>query len=212
MHAGLFPRRMTSELPVCGTILQHTETHCKTLQHTGNTLQHTADFKKASLLRVPLNLLHCNTLQHTSTHYNTLQHTGITLQHTGNTHSNTLTTPWQHTGNTLATPWQHSTHLENDFFTPISADFASNRGVVVNDRVDIVMVHFDPRPLYHVYVLIFYYFFLLECTGLLPLGAPVFCRCVPCNAECAERARGAAEHLRRTAAHCSALQHTSDRI
>ena len=44
-------------------ILQHTATHCNTLQHYTqshcNTLQHTAT--------------HCNTLQHTATHRNTLQ-------------------------------------------------------------------------------------------------------------------------------------------
>ena len=39
--------------------LQHTATHCNTLQHTAITLQHTAT--------------HCNTLQHTATHCNTLQ-------------------------------------------------------------------------------------------------------------------------------------------
>jgi len=38
--------------------LQHTATHCKTLQHTANTLQHAAK--------------HC---QHTATRCNTLQHT-----------------------------------------------------------------------------------------------------------------------------------------
>ena len=47
--------------------LQHTATHCNTLQHTRYgllwRLQHTAT--------------HCNTLQHTATHCNTLQHIWI---------------------------------------------------------------------------------------------------------------------------------------
>ena len=78
------------------TPLQHTATHCKTLQRiclpqksfyiclrtvANSTLQHTAT--------------HCNTLQHTATRCNTLQHTAThcnTLQHTA-THCNTL----QHT-------------------------------------------------------------------------------------------------------------------
>ena len=73
--------------------LQHTATHCNTLQHISqmiesrhlwltlcNTLQPTAT--------------HCNTLQHTSTRCNTLQHTAKhcnTLQHTA-THCNTYHT------------------------------------------------------------------------------------------------------------------------
>ena len=40
--------------------LQHTATHCNTLQHTATELQHTAT--------------HCNTLQHSATPCNTLQH------------------------------------------------------------------------------------------------------------------------------------------
>ena len=45
---------------IVGYTLQHTATHCNTLQHTATT--------------------HCNSLQHTATHCNTLQHTYITLQ------------------------------------------------------------------------------------------------------------------------------------
>ena len=78
-HVGM--RRVT--LMSCHTLvpLQHTATHCNTLQTSAtrcNTLQHTAT--------------HCNTLQHAATHCNTLQHTAThcnTLQHTA-THCNTL--------------------------------------------------------------------------------------------------------------------------
>jgi len=69
--------------------LQHTATHCNTLQHTVkhttthcNTLQHAVCMKWHDwcIWRVWLNTLqhtatHCNTLQHTVTHYNTLRHT-----------------------------------------------------------------------------------------------------------------------------------------
>jgi len=66
------------------TVATHIATHCSTLQHTAahcNTLQHTAT--------------HCNTLQHIAVHDNTLQHTTThcsTLLHAA-THCNIL----QHT-------------------------------------------------------------------------------------------------------------------
>jgi hypothetical protein len=62
--------------------LQHTATHCNTLQHIINTathcdtLQHTAARCKCLFsceTAIPYNILHCNTLQHTATHCNTLQ-------------------------------------------------------------------------------------------------------------------------------------------
>jgi len=79
--------------------MQHTATHCNTLQHirvllceieylrsiamvTRLTLQHTATALQP----------HCNILQHAVTHYNTLQHTA--------THCNTL----QHTAAHIQTP------------------------------------------------------------------------------------------------------------
>jgi len=87
----------------CNT-LQHTATHCSTLQRAVthcNTLQHTATHC-STLQRA---VTHCNTLQHTATHCNTLQHTAVhcnAQQHTATnyniqqytaTRSNTL----QHT-------------------------------------------------------------------------------------------------------------------
>ena len=87
--------------------LQHTGTHCNTLQHINvtqlpvcagvagkqgaKTLQHTATHCNS----LQLTAIHCNTLQHTAAHCNTLQHTAAhcnTLQHTA-AHCNTL----QHT-------------------------------------------------------------------------------------------------------------------
>ena len=62
--------------------MQHTATHCNTLQHTGAAVRRTCD----------MNATHCNTLQHTTTHCNTLRYTAThcnTLQHTA-THCNTL--------------------------------------------------------------------------------------------------------------------------
>jgi len=62
----------------CDLTLQHTATHCDTLQTHCNTLQQTAT--------------HCKTLQNTATHCNALQHTAThcyTLQHTA-LHCNTL--------------------------------------------------------------------------------------------------------------------------
>ena len=98
--------------------LQHTATHCNTLQ---STLQHTATHyhymklgkkkRESSKCNYYINSpgamvkAHCNTLQHTATYCNTLQHTAThcnTLQHTHTsrnscmhtaTHCNTL----QHT-------------------------------------------------------------------------------------------------------------------
>jgi len=71
-------------------LMQHTATHCSTLQHT-------AIHKK---LTNEIDATHCNTLQHTATHCNT-QETDKrdwcnTLQHTA-THCNTLqyTRDWQ---------------------------------------------------------------------------------------------------------------------
>ena len=77
--------------------LQLTATHCNSLQHSAthwqlvlskgrcvthcNTLQHTATRCNA----LQLTATHCNTLQHTATHCHTLQHTAThchTLQHT----------------------------------------------------------------------------------------------------------------------------------
>jgi len=53
---------------VWARVLQHTATHC-------NTLQHTATRRNiASLSHIARFLLYCNTLQHTATHCNTLQH------------------------------------------------------------------------------------------------------------------------------------------
>jgi len=57
---------------MCDMTLQHTATHCNTLQHA---LQHTAT--------------HCSTLPHTATHCNTLQHTA--------THCNTTLDRQDHT-------------------------------------------------------------------------------------------------------------------
>ena len=83
--------------------LQHTASHCNTLQHTATLcctlcillydLQHTAT--------------HCNTLQHTATHcYTHMQvRKTLALQHTG-THSNTL----QHTATHCSTLQHTATH------------------------------------------------------------------------------------------------------
>jgi len=71
----------------CDT-LQHTATHCNTLQHAAtthcNTLQHAATHHNV-LPFVETSATQCNTLQYTATHRNTLQHTATrcnTLQHT----------------------------------------------------------------------------------------------------------------------------------
>jgi len=76
--------------------LQHSATHCNTLQHTAtqficSTSQEILR-KCATYAYLPPTATHCNTLQHTATHCNTLQHTAThcnTLQHTA-THSNKL--------------------------------------------------------------------------------------------------------------------------
>jgi len=68
--------------------LQHTATYCDTLQHTAthcNTLQHTATHSCNTPERTAT---HGNTLQHTATRCNTLQHTAAHPQ-TCNTHENT---------------------------------------------------------------------------------------------------------------------------
>ena len=50
--------------------MQHTATHCNTLQHTATHVS-TCHMRRQQGLRRP----HCNTLQHTATHCNILQHT-----------------------------------------------------------------------------------------------------------------------------------------
>ena len=70
--------RRTMLQGVLSGLVQHTATHCNTLQH---------QLTKVCLSRAAraIKLLHCSTLQHTVTHCNTLQHTAThcnTLQHT----------------------------------------------------------------------------------------------------------------------------------
>ena len=60
--------------------LQHSATHCDTLQQTSDTLQH--------------NTTHCSTIQRNATHYSTMQHTAThckTLQHTATDMRHTAT-------------------------------------------------------------------------------------------------------------------------
>ena len=56
--------------------LQHTATHCNTLQHTATRSFHEwhDSFVSVTGLNV-YSATHCNTLQHSATHCNTLQHT-----------------------------------------------------------------------------------------------------------------------------------------
>ena len=78
--------------------LQHTTTHCNTLQSIffellhRNALQHTATHCKSPLLNC-CTATHCSTLQHTAAHCSTLQHTAAhcsTLQHTAAHCCNTM--------------------------------------------------------------------------------------------------------------------------
>ena len=56
--------------------MQHTATHCNTLQHTATlSNMHMDHHNYMNTIR-----LHCNTLQHTATHCNTLQHTITWIQ------------------------------------------------------------------------------------------------------------------------------------
>jgi len=61
--------------------LQHTATHCNTLQHTAQGEVHSLQKEKTNLNGTLSDTLqhhtatHCNALQHIATHYNTLQHT-----------------------------------------------------------------------------------------------------------------------------------------
>ena len=58
--------------------IQHTATHCNTLQHTHcNTLRRPVDVRLGAppMSRFTATATHCNTLQHTATHCNTLHHT-----------------------------------------------------------------------------------------------------------------------------------------
>ena len=68
--------------------LQHTATHCNSLQHTCNTHAHQTCEKpqypkpmEISTTRSQLAATRCNTLPHPSTHCNTLQHTCNTPEH-----------------------------------------------------------------------------------------------------------------------------------
>jgi len=84
--------------------MQHTATHCNTLQHTAtirrtcaNSLVHAIQKTQYRLQHAAAHwtATHCNTLQHTATRCNTLQHTELqhTAAHWTATHCNTL----QHT-------------------------------------------------------------------------------------------------------------------
>jgi len=76
--------------PFAGQVeLQHTATHCNTLQQHCNS---TVCSKFAGQAEVQHTAIHRNTLQHTATHCNTLQHSATlcnSLQHTS-THCSTL--------------------------------------------------------------------------------------------------------------------------
>ena len=61
---GLSVSILTLSMLTCEYTLQHTATHCNTLQH-----------RVYSVWVCSLVSTHCNTLQHTATHCNTLQHT-----------------------------------------------------------------------------------------------------------------------------------------
>jgi len=52
--------------------IQHTASHCNTLQHNANV--HNASARLIKFLFTKSKSTHCNTLQHTATHCNTLQH------------------------------------------------------------------------------------------------------------------------------------------
>ena len=138
--------------------LQHTATHCNTLQHTytplQHTLQHTTRDRKPFLFYLVVNHF-SPTLQHTATHYYTRQHTAThcnTLQHTA-THCNTLqrtATPCntrQHTAtpcNTLqhpATPCntlQHTaTHCNTLQHTAEDAGILEGSTILKVDNIDV---------------------------------------------------------------------------
>jgi len=74
---GLSVSILTLSMLTCEYTLQHTATHCNTLQH-----------RVYSVWVCSLVSTHCNTLQHTATHCNTLQHTA--------THCNTEYTHFEY--------------------------------------------------------------------------------------------------------------------
>jgi len=77
--------RMTSTPSICSSIiLQHTMTHCNTLQHSAKHYHTTAKniFQKIPARRAATLATHIYTLQQTALHYNTPQNTATTLQHT----------------------------------------------------------------------------------------------------------------------------------
>jgi len=60
--------------------MQHTATHCNTLQHSAHNTHTSAQLRNIGGLVVVVVVVvavHCNALQHTTTHCNTLQHTPV---------------------------------------------------------------------------------------------------------------------------------------
>ena len=89
LHTGSIPS--VSQMQKFIT-LQHTATHCNTLQRTATSPR---AYRLCEFVTLFYTALHCNTLQHTATHCSTLQHTAAhcrTLQNTA-AHCRTL----QHT-------------------------------------------------------------------------------------------------------------------
>ena len=119
---------------MCNT-LQHTATHCKTLQHICNTLQHAKIYCNtfATLCNTLQHTIasSCSTLQHTATHCNTLQHTAThcnTLQHTATQNSDDHL-PWMERGvpilHLIASPfpsvWHTQVHIHNSVLQYVAA-------------------------------------------------------------------------------------------
>jgi len=97
--------------------LQHTATHCNTLQHTATHCNtHTSQRRNytATHIRLQHTATHCNTLQHTARYCNTLQHTYVTAQqlhcntHKTATHCNTLQLTVTHIRHSTETTLQHT--------------------------------------------------------------------------------------------------------
>jgi len=91
-------------------ILQHTATHCNTLQHI------TSHYKEP---REPSNMLHDLILQLTATHCNTLQHTA--------THCNTLQQMSTHCNTQFAAVRPLISHVQSDLIKSISDTLSFNR-------------------------------------------------------------------------------------
>ena len=134
--------------------MQHTATHCNTLQCTATTYMYQ---EHTSWVTCAIYVAHCNTLQHAATHCNTLHYTAThcnILQHTA-THGNTL----QHTATHCNTLQHTATHCIPQGHTSwvTSAKFDGDGRLLCSVSKDRSLRMWDVQVCMYVYVYVCIY-------------------------------------------------------